>query len=62
MSPQRDDRKRSIIFKGKSLFSALDIFVAAPIFDFAQADARVPTSRALRVSICFAGWQANWSA
>lgn len=43
-------------------FSLLKIFVAVPILDFAQADARVPTPRALRVSICYARWQANWSA
>lgn len=51
-----------MIFKGKSLFSALEIFVAVPILDFAQADVRVPTSRALRVSTCYARWQANRNA
>jgi hypothetical protein len=43
-------------------FHPLEIFARGSIFDFAQADAPVP-SGALRVSICLpAAWQANWSA
>jgi hypothetical protein len=59
---RRDARNRRKIFKVRRLLLPLEILARASIFGFAQADARLATPRALRVSICFAKWQANWSA